>query len=542
MTDSIIPPRSSSGSMEKTAQPAADWELDIDHGAETDLQRTLSTRHITMIALGSSIGMGLWLGSGTSLANGGPAAIFIGYLLSGTMIWSVSHSIGEMAVMYPLPSAFIQWTSIFVDPAAAFALGWAYWFSYWITIANELQGVVTVLSFWTDKVPTAAWITIFWVVIILINVWAVKFFGEVEVVSSSIKFGWIIIVIISLIVVSAGGAPAEGPIGFRYWNSYAFTNGFKGFLTVMPTCIFAMSGSENCALVAAETSNPKRAVPKAVGSIWLRLSLFYILGSLMITITVDPKDNNLFGASGVNASPFVIAYRNAGLEPLAHIMNAVVFISVVSTGSISGYAGSRALMGLAHVKMAPKIFGKADRVGRPLAGLFITLLIGGGLAYLNVSNSGEEVFTWFSNLTSLFTLFGWAMICLSHLRMRYAWKIQGRDVSDLPWKSWTFPYAAIWGLVWCILLIIAEFYLSLWPLQGQTTAKNFFANYVSVVAIIVIYIGAKMYYRGPFWVDARTIDLDGLRRFYVKTGDEESVEDKTGAMGHVSKAVRFLFN
>ncbi|OGM43356.1 arginine permease [Aspergillus bombycis] len=542
MNESIIPPRSSSGSMKKTAQPATDWEVDIDHGAETDLQRTLSTRHITMIALGSSIGMGLWLGSGTSLANGGPAAIFIGYLLSGTMIWSVSHSIGEMAVMYPLPSAFIQWTSIFVDPAAAFALGWAYWFSYWITIANELQGVVTVLSFWTDKVPTAAWITIFWVVIILINVWAVKFFGEVEVVSSSIKFGWIIIVIISLIVVSAGGAPAEGPIGFRYWNSYAFTNGFKGFLSVMPTCIFAMSGSENCALVAAETSNPRRAVPKAVGSIWLRLSLFYILGSLMITITVDPKDNNLFGASGVNASPFVIAYRNAGLEPLAHIMNAVVFISVVSTGSISGYAGSRALMGLAHVKMAPKIFGKADRVGRPLAGLFITLLIGGGLAYLNVSNSGEEVFTWFSNLTSLFTLFGWAMICLSHLRMRYAWKVQGRDVSDLPWKSWTFPYAAIWGLVWCILLIIAEFYLSVWPLKGQTTAKNFFANYVSVVAIVVLYIGAKIYYRGPFWVDARTVDLDGLRRFYVKTDDEESVGGKTGAVKHVTKAVRFLFN
>lgn len=94
-----------------------------DHGADCELQRRLSTRHITMIALGSSIGMGLWLGSGTSLASGGPASIFIGYLLSGTMIWSVSHSIGEMAVMYPLPSAFIQWSNKFVDPAAGFALG-----------------------------------------------------------------------------------------------------------------------------------------------------------------------------------------------------------------------------------------------------------------------------------------------------------------------------------------------------------------------------------------------------------------------------------
>lgn len=110
-----------------------------DHGAESQLHRNLSTRHITMIALGSSIGMGLWLGSGTSLQNGGPAGIFIGYLLAGSMIWAVSHSIGEMAVMYPLPSAFVQWSSKFVDPAAAFALGWAYWFSYWITIANELQ-------------------------------------------------------------------------------------------------------------------------------------------------------------------------------------------------------------------------------------------------------------------------------------------------------------------------------------------------------------------------------------------------------------------
>lgn len=124
---------------DKSIEHTTGWATDVDHGAETDLHRSLSTRHLTMIALGSSIGMGLWLGSGTSLHSGGPASIFIGYLLSGTMIWAVAHSIGEMAVMYPLPSAFIQWTSIFVDPAAGFALGWAYWFSFWITIANELQ-------------------------------------------------------------------------------------------------------------------------------------------------------------------------------------------------------------------------------------------------------------------------------------------------------------------------------------------------------------------------------------------------------------------
>ncbi|PYI16114.1 hypothetical protein BO99DRAFT_405335 [Aspergillus violaceofuscus CBS 115571] len=540
---SNAPAYETSSSKEKHLEPTGDWASpDVDHGAETELHRSLSTRHLTMIALGSSIGMGLWLGSGTSLSNAGPAALLIGYLLSCTMIWAVSHSIGEMAVMYPLPSAFTQWTSIFIDRSMAFSLGWAYWFSYWITIANELQGVVTVLSFWTTKVPTAAWITIFWIVIIAVNVVAVRFFGEVEVTASTIKFGWIFVVIISCIVISAGGAPAEGPIGFRYWNSTPFINGFKGFLSIMPTCIFAMSGSENAALVAAETDNPRKAVPRAVGSIWVRLSLFYVLGSLMITITVSPYNDDLFGGTGVNASPFVIAFRNAGLEPLAHIMNAVIFISVLSTGSISAYGGSRTLMGLTHLNMAPKIFGKADKQGRPIAGMAITLLIGGGLAYLNVSNSGANVFTWFSNLTSLFTLFGWGTICLSHLRMRYAWKVQGRSVEDLPWKSWTYPYGAIWGLVWCIILIIAEFYLSVWPLGESPSAKNFFANYVSVVAIVVLYLAARCYYRGPWWVDARTIDLDAARRFYVDGHDVETRTERKGPTRYLRKVVDAVFD
>jgi amino acid transporter len=80
-----------------------------------------------------------------------------------------------------------------------------------------------------------------------------------------------------------------------------------------------------------------------------------ILGSLMVTITVSPTNDDLFGQSGTNASPFVIAYRNSGLGPLAHIMNAIIFISVLSTGSISGYAGSRTLVGLAQIGMAPRV-------------------------------------------------------------------------------------------------------------------------------------------------------------------------------------------
>jgi amino acid transporter len=341
-------------------------------------------------------------------------------------------------------------------------------------------------------------------------------------------------------VTSAGGAPGHGPVGFRYWTQEPFKNGLKGFFSVLPTCVFSMSGSENAGLVAAETANPKKAVPRAVGSIWLRLSLFYLLGALMITINVDPNNSDIFGQAGSNASPFVIAYREAGLPPLAHMMNAVIFISVLSTGTIQGYAGARTTMGLAHLGMAPSAFKHADATGRPWWGIFVTLFLGGGLAYLNVGNSAADVFTWLSNLTSLFTLFGWGMICLAHIRFRYTWKLQGRSIHDLPWKSWTFPFAAWWGLVWCILLIILQFYLSVWPLGMPSEVQGFFANYISIIVIVVCYLGARVYYRGPWWVDAATIDLDASRRFYVKDEAEKVV--RTGWKKGAHKALEIVLN
>ncbi|KAJ5203360.1 histidine permease [Penicillium cf. viridicatum] len=502
-------------------------QVEQDHGADSGLLRSLESRHLLMFSAGASIGMGLWLGSGTSLVNGGPAAIFLGYCLAGSIAWVLNQAIGELAVLYPVPSAFPQWSIKFIDKAPAFTVGWAYWFSTSITLANELQGVVTVLSFWTDKVPTAAWLSIFLVVILLISVCGVRVFGEVEAIMSAIKLTWIVVVIISCIIISAGGAPNRHTTGFEYWNSMPFTNGFKGFLSVQGTCIFAMGGSEIGGIVAAEARNPKRAVPKAVQTIWIRLSLFYVLGALMVGITVSPKDPDLFGGKGVNASPFVIAFRNAGIPGLAHAMNAVIFISVVSSGNAQAYAGTRTLVGLANIGMAPAIFKKCDRAGRPWAPIILTFVVGGGLCYLNVSNSGATVFGWFSSLTALCILWLWGTIFLCHLRFRMAWKVQGRSEKDLVWRTWTWPYGTIYGLACCIVLVIVQFYLAVWPLHKSPDAENFFANYISIVAIFVVYVSSKIYYRGPFWLKAEDIDLDSGRRYYVDE-DPEANKPRSG--------------
>ncbi|KAF5662518.1 amino acid transporter [Fusarium circinatum] len=424
-------PRSEAGSIKATY-------VEEDVGADSELHRSLTSRHLTMIGIGSSIGMGLWLGSGKGLATGGPAALFLGFPSSGL---SPSPSVGEMAVMYPLPSSFVRWTNKFVHPAAGFALGWCYWFNYWIAVANELQGVVTVLSYWTTAVPKAALISIFWFLVILTNVWG---------------FGWIFVVVIASIVISAGGAPNDEAVGFRYWKETPFINGFVGFLNVLPVCVFALSGSETTGMVAAETSNPRKYVPRAVNAIWYRLAMFYLLGSLMVTITVSPTNPALFGSAhsaATQASSFVIAFSGAKLKPLAHMMNAVILLSVFSSASIKIFEGARTLYGLGQIGMALKVMTKADSWGRPWYGLIPTMLLGGALSYLN-------------------------------------------------------------------------FYLALWPIGGGPTVTGFFSSYSSVVAIIVIFLGAKIYYRGPWLLDASKIDLNSDRRWY-STEEEQVQEEKS---------------
>lgn len=172
---------------------------------------------------------------------------------------------------------------------------------------------------------------------------------------------------------------------------------------------------------------------------------------------------------------------------------------------------------------------KADSKGRPWFALIPTLLVGGALAYINVDHTGAEVFGWFSSLTSLLTLFGWGMICLSHIRMRRAWALQGRSTSELPWTSWTWPWGAWWGLCWCIILLIAEFYLAVWPLGEKSSAEAFFSVYISIIAVLIIYICAKIYLRGRRWVDLRTVDLDQGRRFY-KDAEFAAAEAKAETM------------
>src|SRR6185437_15406924 len=101
-----------------------------EHAIVADrLARKLSARQVQMIAIGGTIGTGLFLGTGKSLATGGPASMLIAYLIVGGIVMLTMLALGEMAAYVPIAGSFCTFAGRYVDDSFGFALTWNYWFN-----------------------------------------------------------------------------------------------------------------------------------------------------------------------------------------------------------------------------------------------------------------------------------------------------------------------------------------------------------------------------------------------------------------------------
>lgn len=254
------------------------------------------------------------------------------------------------------------------------------------------------------------------------------------------------------------------------------------------------------------------------------LQVFYVVTVTLVTILVPSDDPNLLGGTNVNASPLVIAVKRAGIKTLPDILNAIILICVMSVGTSSLYAASRMLMYLSSVKMAPKIFSRTDRAGRPITALLLTSVVGIGLSFLNVSNTGAVVFGWFSSLSGTAFFIFWLDIFLCNWRWRAAQKAQGVNMigERFAYTQWGYPYAPIAGFILVFFMLVCNGYTSIWPLAGSPNATNFFANYLGVPVFIAMWAGWKLWSR-TWWlcIKSSDVDLEVDRRYLSDHPEEE---------------------
>ncbi|MCC9173899.1 D-serine/D-alanine/glycine transporter [Arthrobacter sp. zg-Y179] len=422
---------------------------------EPHLARSLSSRHIQLLAIGGAIGTGLFMGSGKTISAAGPSVIFV-YAIIGFMLFFVMRAMGELLLSNLHYKSFTDFSADLLGPWAGFFTGWTYWFCWVVTGIADVVAIAHYVTFWWGNAPL--WIPALACILLLLalNLPTVKAFGETEFWFALIKIVAILtLIVVGLVMILTGFTHGDGvTAGFgNLWEHGGFfPTGPMGFVAGFQIAVFAFVGIELVGTTAAETKDPEKNLPRAVNSIPIRILLFYV-GALVVLMAVIPWDE--FSA---DESPFVGMFTLAGLGTAAAIVNFVVLTSAASSANSGIYSTSRMVFGLAQEGDAPRQFGRLSRRKVPQNALFFscTFLLA-GVALLYAGESVSAAFTLVSTISALCFMFVWSIILISYLVYRKR-RPQLHEAS-----KFKMP-----GGVVMAYLVLAFFAFILWTLTTQT--------------------------------------------------------------------------
>jgi L-asparagine transporter-like permease len=377
------------------------------------LQRRLTPRHITFMALGMAIGAGLFLGSANAINLAGPSVLFA-YMVGGAMIFVIMRALGEMAVHDPVAGSFSTYAHRYLGPFAGYLTGWNYWILMVGVGMAESTAVGIYMKQWFPELPQ--WIWVFGSVAMIggLNLMAVKVYGEME-------FWFTLIKVVTVVLMILGGAGmiwmgwgnAGQPVGLANLWSHGgwFPNGVTGMVLALPVVVFAFGGIETIGMAAGEAAQPERTIPRAVNSVLWRILIFYV-GALFVIMAIYP-----WNQLGTQGSPFVTTFAKLGIPQAAGLINFVVITAALSGFNSTTFSGSRMLYSLSTKGQAPAFLDKVSVHGVPVRGVLVTLacLVFGVLLNYLVP---ERIFAMMMSILAFNTVWTWAMVLIAHFSFR----------------------------------------------------------------------------------------------------------------------------
>ncbi|PPQ98430.1 hypothetical protein CVT24_004109 [Panaeolus cyanescens] len=352
---------------------------------------------ISMIALAGMIGTGLFLSTGRALAQSGPLGCVLAFAVMGTITASIGKHYrltlifpqidlllalisAEMSAFKPAAGGFVRHATLWFDKSMGIAIGWNFWYAMAITMPTEITAATVLLGYWFPNINQAIPITVFLVIIAIINFSPVQIYGEFEFYFAICKITLIIWFIIVGVLCDVG-VVGQDRIGFRYWNDpfplfnehiiKGLPGKLLGFWATMLFAAFAFGNVQVVAIAGAETKNPRRAIPAALKQTFWRILVFYVASVFVISLLVPANDEHLrLGTDTVAHSPFVIAFDRLGSK--ASAFNAVVITSAFSSGNSCTFLASRTLHGMALDGHAPQMFLRLNRYQVPYVSVGVT--------------------------------------------------------------------------------------------------------------------------------------------------------------------------
>ncbi|PGH33416.1 AAT family amino acid transporter [[Emmonsia] crescens] len=501
-------------------------EADLLDDRYANTQRGLKSRHVQMMALGGTIGTGLFVGSGLALHTGGPAFLLGAYIFMGLLVFGVVTAVSEVATYLPVHGGTMSYYAYrYCSRSMGFALGYLYWYSMGILVPNEITAAAMVIEYWHPGVHVAVWITIMMVVIIALNVLPVGWYGESEFWFAGLKVIALVALLMLSFILFWGGGPNRQRLGFHFWkdpgaaNEYILEGNVGRFIALLQTIVLGafafLFAPELIVTTAGEMESPRHNIPRASRRFFYRLLFFYVFGALAIGVICPSNLSALKdGGYGAASSPFVLGIKHAGIPVLDSIINAAILLSAWSSGNSYLYMSSRSLYSLAVAGNAPSIFKACNRYGLPyvalIASSFFSLL-----SYLSVANNSSTVFLWLVSLTNTSGFISWTCCCIVYFRFRAATDAQG---VDRPYKSMLQPWGARAGIIGFPFLVLLNGFSTFFP--SKWTVAGFFTSYIGLPAFLVIYFGHRIYARqDPWLLSPHDVDL--------QTGLEETLAAET---------------
>jgi len=408
-----------------------------------ELKRGLEARHIQMIALGGTIGVGLFMGSASTIKWTGPS-VLLAYAICGIFIYFIMRAMGEMLYVEPSTGSFATFGHKYIHPLAGYITAWSNWFQWVIVGMAEIIAVGTYMQYWFPDLP--AWIPGLIAMAILgaANLISVKSFGEIEFWFAMIKIVTIVLMIIAGIgLIFFGFGNGGGAIGIsNLWEHGGFfAGGWTGFFFALSLVIAAYQGVELIGITAGEAKDPQKTLTKAIDSIIWRILIFYI-GAIFVIVTVYPWDQ-----LDTLGSPFVATFAKVGITAAAGIINFVVITAAMSGCNSGIYSAGRMLYTLGVNGQAPKYFAKISNNGVPLfgtIGVLIGLAVGVVLSYIAPAN----LFVYVYSASVLPGMVPWFVILISQIRFR---KAKGAELDNHPFKM---PFAPVTNYLTIALLLM----------------------------------------------------------------------------------------
>lgn len=390
--------------------------------AQPELKRELANRHVQLIAIGGTIGTGLFLGSGKAIEKAGPS-IMITYLIVGIAVFFVMRALGELLLSKAGYQSFTDIAEDYLGSRVAFITGWTYWFCWIMTAMADVIAVGVYVQYWFDIpqwVPAIACL----VVLLGLNLLTVKSFGELEFWFALIKVITILALIgLGVILLIIGFKTDAGSVTIRnLWEHGGFfPNGISGFLFSFQMVVFAYVGVELVGVSAAETADPEKNIPSAINKIPLRILFFYV-GALFVLLCINPW-TELSPAE----SPFVKTFTLVGIPIAAGIINFVVLTSAASACNSGMFSTSRILYNLSRNNQASPYLGKLNKNHVPGNSLFISTIVISVGALLS-KLIPEQAFGIVTTISAICFIWVWGIVLICHIKYK-------KTRSDLQAKS-----------------------------------------------------------------------------------------------------------